>query len=54
MAYVDGTQALYACQAIFELLYKKGVISREEYENLMNSDIGDVNRVIDGMEWKED
>ena len=53
MSYVDGTQALYACQAIFDLLYKKGVISQDEHETLMNSEIRDINQVIGEMDWKE-
>jgi len=52
-----GKDALLVCKQIIEILYKKGVITRKEYDEIMETDIDDwqkMEQIIYNMEWKED
>ena len=53
---MNDKTALFAIKQIIEILYKKGVITQKEYDEIMITDIDDwekMEKIIYNMEWKE-
>ena len=53
---MNDKTALFAIKQIIEILYKKGVLTEKEYDEIMATDIDDwekMEQIIYNMEWKQ-